>query len=120
LKILDTIEIPILSSEPSDASAGYAKIFSKDGKIHIKGSAGASTALQSEIAFASSVETNPVYTYTSGNLTRIDYASGNYKVFTYTSGNLTRIDYVKGSSTFRKDFVYDLSDNLTQITYSLL
>lgn len=66
-------------------------------------------------------ETNPTYTYTLGNLTRVDYTSGNYKLLTYDlNTNLTQVDFVKGAVTYRKVFTYDVDFNLTAITFSTL
>lgn len=54
-----------------------------------------------------SAETNPVFTYTSGNLTSVVYASGNSKVLTYSSGLLSQVDYIRtGLTTIRKTFAY--------------
>lgn len=49
---------------------------------------------------------SPVFSYTDGLLTRIDYDDASYKLFTYDTGTLTRIDYVKSTGTTRKDFNY--------------
>lgn len=65
-------------------------------------------------------ESNPVFTYTDGLITRIDYASTNYKVLTYASGLLTQLDYVIGSTTKRKTFNYDANDNLLSIIETTL
>jgi hypothetical protein len=61
-------------------------------------------------------EYDPVLTYTSGVLTRIDYDSGAYKLFTYDSGVLTRLDYIVGAVTTRKEFTYNLDGTLASIT----
>ena len=58
------------------------------------------------------------YTYTGDNLTRVDYANGDYKVLTYTGTQLDRVDFVQGATTIRKDFTY-LSGNLTTVTVTL-
>jgi len=63
-------------------------------------------------------ESSPVFTYASGVLSRIDYASGAYKIFTYTSGVLTQLDYVVGAITTRKVFNYT-SGVLTSITQTV-
>lgn len=63
-------------------------------------------------------EQSPVLTYTSGVLTRIDYASGHYKTLTYTSGQLTRIDYVQGATTLRKTLSYNPDGSLASIVDS--
>ena len=59
-------------------------------------------------------ETDPTFTYTGGNLTRIDYGSGHYKVLTYTSGILTQVDFYADTHT-RKTLNYS-SGILTSIT----
>lgn len=51
-------------------------------------------------------EQNSAFTYTSGKLTRIDYADGSYKTLTYAADLLTRVDYVKNGQIFRKDYSY--------------
>lgn len=55
-------------------------------------------------------ETSPIFTYSGPLLTRVDFASGNYKELTYNaSGVLTTVRYVKGTSmsTLLRTFVYD-------------
>lgn len=70
--------------------------------------------------FETTGETNPVYSYASGNLSRIDYASGNYKLFTYSSGVLTQVDYVKATNTYRKVLSYNPDGSLANIQYLTL
>lgn len=60
-------------------------------------------------------ESSPVLSYASGVLSRIDYASGHYKLLSYSSGKLTQIDYVVGAKTIRKSLSYDASGSLTNI-----
>jgi hypothetical protein len=68
---------------------------------------------QGEPEFA---ESGPLFTYAGGDLARIDYDSGNYKLFTHSAGALRTIDYVRaGQPTIRKTFNYDGSGNLTSI-----
>jgi len=62
--------------------------------------------------------TSPVFTYTAGLLTRIDYAEGSYKDLIYTAGVLTRVDYVQGAVTIRKDLMYT-AGQLTSITQTV-
>lgn len=63
------------------------------------------------------VETNPIFTWSSGKVTRIDYLSGNYKTFTYNaSGILTQSDYIIGATTTRKIFTYNADGALSYIT----
>jgi len=65
----------------------------------------------------------PVFAYdVNGRLSSITYSDASVKTFTYTNGLLTRLDHVYSSParTYRKDFVYDLSNRLTSITESLL
>ena len=64
--------------------------------------------------------TGPDFTYTSGDLTRIDYDGGEYKLFTYTSGVLTRVDYISNGLTKRKDFTYGGGGELDYITQSFV
>ena len=62
---------------------------------------------------------SPTFTYTSGVVTRVDYASdSSYKVLTYTSSVLTQVDYVKGGVTTRKVFNYT-SGVLSSITQTV-
>ena len=60
------------------------------------------------------------YTYTGTNLTRIDYADGSYKDLTYSGATLTRLEHTFDGNTWRKDFTYDSSLNLTDITVTKL
>jgi len=70
---------------------------------------------------APEAEQSPVFTYTAGVVTRIDYASGNYKLFTYTAGALTQLDHVRtGEQTIRKVFAYNPDGSLASITESLV
>lgn len=70
--------------------------------------------------FSDENELNRSFTFTGSQLTRIDYASGNYKIFTYTGERLDQIDYVKGATTYRKVFIYDGSGNITSINHTIL
>lgn len=66
-------------------------------------------------------ESSPVMTYVGGVLTRVDYASGNYKLMTYgVTGLLTQVDYVKGAVTTRKTFAYNPDGSLASVTESNL
>lgn len=65
-------------------------------------------------------ETSPAFTYTDGQVTRIDYASGAHKLFTYTAGVLTQLDYVVGAVTTRKTFTYNPDGTLAAITQEVL
>lgn len=65
------------------------------GPVGPAGPAGAGTAL-----------VGPEFTYVGGNLARVDYDDGSYKLFTYSGGALTQIDYIKGGVTQRKTFNY--------------
>jgi hypothetical protein len=51
-------------------------------------------------------EINPVFTYTNGNLTRIDYESGNYKTFAYSDGALSVLTYYTDEKVVTKTFNY--------------
>lgn len=61
-------------------------------------------------------ETGPEFTYSAGELTQIDYDSGNYKLFSYSSGALSRVDYIVGAITYRDDFTYNMDGTLAEIT----
>lgn len=66
-------------------------------------------------------ESSPVFTYTDGRVSRIDYASGNYKTFTYTAGVLTQLDYVRpGQATIRRAFAYNPDGTLSSVTQTVL
>lgn len=65
-------------------------------------------------------ESAPAMIYTAGVLTRVDYASGNYKLFTYAAGRLTQLDYVKGATTTRKTFNYNPDGSLSSVTETTL
>lgn len=65
---------------------------------------------------AAVVETHPVLTYTAGLLTRVDYASGNYKLLTYVGGVLAQLDYVRGAVTTRKTLAYNPNGSLASVT----
>lgn len=66
-------------------------------------------------------ESNPVFTYDgTGALTRVDYASGNYKLFTYTGSALTQLDHVIGASTVRKVFAYNPDGSLASVTRTVI
>jgi hypothetical protein len=51
-------------------------------------------------------EINPVFSYTNGNLTRIDYESGNYKTFAYSNGALSVLTYYTSEKVITKTFAY--------------
>lgn len=61
----------------------------------------------------------PAFTYTSGQLTRIDYDDGSSKVFSYSGGRLSQIDFTRSGVTRRKTFNYTL-DVLTSIDETVL
>jgi hypothetical protein len=65
-----------------------------------------------------SPDKSPVFTYTSGLLTRVDYASGNYKLLTYTGSVLTQLVYVLPGRTVTKAFTYNLDGSLASISQS--
>ena len=67
-----------------------------------------------------SSESGPVMTYSGSALTRVDYASGNYKLMTYAGGLLTQLDYVKGATTTRKTFSYNPDNSLASVTETIL
>jgi len=59
---------------------------------------------------------DPVFTYNeSGDLTRVDYQGGSYKIFTYDSnGNLSRLEYLSNSTFGIRTFIY-VNDVLQRI-----
>jgi hypothetical protein len=61
---------------------------------------------------------SPVFTYTAGLLTRVDYASGNYKTLAYTAGVLNQVVYVLPGRTVTKVFTYNLDGSLASISQS--
>lgn len=65
-----------------------------------------------------SPDKSPVFTYAAGLLTRVDYASGNYKTFTYTAGVLTQVVYVLPGRTVTKVFTYGIDGSLASISQS--
>lgn len=67
------------------------------------------------------VESSPIFTYTDGLVTRVDYSSGNYKIFTYSSGVLVQLDYIRTTDpTIRKVFTYNPDGSLASISESIL
>lgn len=62
---------------------------------------------------------SPTFQYTSGVLTRIDYANGSYKLFTYSSEILVQVDFVKTTETVRKTLNYT-GGILSSITETLI
>ncbi len=59
---------------------------------------------------------DPQFTYQSGNLTRIDYKYGDFKVFYYTDGNLTSVEYTDlDASLHVKTLVYNIDGTLQYI-----
>ena len=61
-------------------------------------------------------ESDPVFTYdVNQTLTRIDYASGNYKLYNYSSGVLSSIVYYVGSSVITKTYNYNGNGTLNNI-----
>lgn len=77
---------------------------------------GTSISIAASGGSSGSTAISPTFTYTTGALTRVDYADGTYKVLTYSGGVLTQLDYVRPSSTtIRKVFNYT-TGTLTSIT----
>jgi len=58
---------------------------------------------------------SPTFTYSGGNLSRIDYSNGNYKTFTYSGSQLTQLVYVLAGRTITKVFTYNLDGTLASI-----
>jgi hypothetical protein len=62
-------------------------------------------------------EHSPIMSYTSGRLTRIDYASGAYKTFTYNPNNsINEVSSVRPQFTLTKTMVYNVDGSLDRIT----
>lgn len=115
-KNLNNVSIPNQTSIDSTTDAGFIKLQSVSSRLYV-----GSNKVGYKDEYSDAEEVDPVYTYVSGTLTRIDYSSGNYKLFTYDlSGNLTQLDFVKNTTTYRKTFTYDLSSNLVSIDYSII
>jgi len=58
---------------------------------------------------------SPIFTYSSGLVSRIDYASGSYKLFTYSGTVLTQLQYVLPGRTITKVFTYNGDGTLASI-----
>ncbi len=111
---LNNIQIPNQSAFDATIDTGLQKIQVVQDRLY-----NANNKVAHKDEFTANEETDPVFTYTSGNLSRIDYASGNYKLFTYDlNGNLTQLDFIKSGTTYRKVMQYDVDFNLTDITFS--
>lgn len=62
-------------------------------------------------------ERNPVFTWTDGRVTRIDYASGAYKVLTYNPNDtLNTTSTVNAFFTLTKTFHYNVNGSISHIT----
>lgn len=61
----------------------------------------------------------PAFTYSMGQLTRIDYDDGSFKIFSYSGGRLAQIDFTRAGITRRKTFNYTLGI-LTSIDETIL
>jgi hypothetical protein len=61
---------------------------------------------------------SPVFTYTAGVLTGIEYADGSTKTLSYNSGQLTQIDFLRDGVTTRKTFNYAAGTlaSITEVT----
>lgn len=113
---LNNIQIPDQTAFDTATDTGLQKLQVVQGRLY-----SADNKIAHKDEFSAAEETDPVFTYTSGNLIRIDYASGNYKLFTYDLvGNLTQLDFVKGGATYRKVMTYDLDFNLTDIDFIVI
>jgi len=93
--------------------------FNVKGDATIQGSVSASNMTINNLQVATN-EVGPALTYTSGNLTRVDYDSGNYKIFSYTDDILTQVDYVVGSTTIRKTLNYNLDGTLASVDQTII
>ena len=115
-KNLNNIAIPDQTTIDSSTDAGFIKLQSVNSRVYA-----GSNKVGYKDEYSDAEEVDPVYTYVSGTLTRIDYSSGNYKLFTYDlSGNLTQLDFIKASITYRKAFAYDISSNLIAVDYLVI
>ena len=65
-------------------------------------------------------EQAPSMSYTSGLLSRVTYAGGNYKQFTYDGSRLHRVDYVKNGLTSSKVFHYNTDGTLANVSQETL
>lgn len=64
---------------------------------------------------------DPTYTYTDDDLTRIDYATGEYQTFEYNAeGDVTVIDVVTTTGTTRFTFSYNADGSLHDVVESEL
>jgi hypothetical protein len=90
------------------------------GQINVSGNGASGLIIQTSSGSGGATESGPDFTYTTGQLTRIDYDSGAYKVFTYSGATLTRVDYTTSSGTTRKDFTYNGDGTVDYITQSTL
>ena len=55
-------------------------------------------------------ETDPDMSYVNGDLTQIDYGSGEQRIFNYSGGDLNRVDFLQDGTTLRKDLFYSGGD----------
>lgn len=105
-------------SDGTEIDAGQIRVDVPSGTLIVNNK---QTADLSGLTGGTQEETSPVFTYTSGVVSRIDYDSGNYKTFTYTSGVLTQLDYViVGDSTIRKVFTYNEDGTLASIAETVV
>ncbi len=81
---------------------------------------GSAPAELAALASGGQKEVDPVFGYTDGVLTRIDYASGNYRLLSYTYGLLTYIDYVTAGGATRKTLNRDGQGVLVSVTESVV
>ncbi|UZZ64503.1 tail fiber protein, partial [Curvibacter phage PCA1] len=88
----------------------------------VKGDTGNTGAVgpQGPQGVAAPVEQAPVFSYATGRVSRIDYASGNFKLFSYLDGKLTAVDYNRSGVITRKAFTYNQDGTLASIAETTL
>lgn len=81
--------------------------------VGIQGPAGASNA----------PPINPVFSYSGGALSRVDYSDGSFKALEYDAGHGDRLDYVdftRGATTTRKTIAYNGDGTVHAVTASVV
>jgi hypothetical protein len=116
MQYLNNISIPNQTLFDSEVDTDLSKIQVVQDRLYA-----GSKKIQYKDEFLATEETNPVYTYVNGSLSRVDYESGNYKVFTYgNNSNLIQVDFHRGFAIYRKILQYDSESNLVSIAFSVI
>lgn len=104
----------------SEFVEGYTQITEENFEVLLN-SLNSSLSLEQKVEIVSNGGTpsNPDFTYSGGNLIRVDYSDGSFKELTYVSGNLTRVDFNSSGTIKRKDLIY-VSGILTEINESVV